>query len=409
MIKKYLVFSILLLVLVTTGLSAQESMTREEFAENLEVSMVVIGAADALYSWWGHVAWIVENTETGASRAYDYGNFSFEQEAFLKNFIMGQMDYLKMASDPERMLRNNVFLNRTITLYTLNAAPLDRLRLLELLENDIRPENRTYRYNLFWDNCSTRIRDRMDILTDSQFSKKYMVPSDKTLRMQLRRFLYSNVFMDWLLNFALSGVTDRTATEWDGMFLPEELGRAVETMMVRDANGNMVPFVSGKTIYNTAVGRPEVADYPPPNWYYGAIAGFVLAALAFLLKGKGETVFSLVFSFIFAVFGSLLFFMSVFTDHNYSYWNMNLLLVNPFMFVIFAFSIRQLVKKSASMRLLRIFWMVIVVGCLLSIILKIVPFFRQDNWETLLLVLLPAIVMSGIPAAGKKLFARRKE
>ena len=409
MIKKYLVFSILLLVLVTTGLSAQESMTREEFAENLKVSMVVIGAADALYSWWGHVAWIVENTETGASRAYDYGNFSFDQDAFLKNFIMGQMDYLKMASNPERMLRNNVFLNRTITIYTLNAKSLDKLRLLELLENDIRPENRTYRYNLFWDNCSTRIRDRMDVLTDEQFSKAYMVSSDKTLRMQLRRFLYSNVFMDWLLNFALSGVTDRVATEWDGMFLPEELGRAVETMMVSDENGNLVPFVSGKTIYNTAEGRPEVADYPPANWYYGLIAGVVLAAAAFLLKGKGKAVFSLVFSFTFGVFGSLLFFMSIFTDHNYSYWNMNLLFVNPFMLVIFAFSIRQLIKKSTSLRSLRICWMVIVAGGLLSIILKLIPFCRQNNWETLLLVLLPAVIMSDLPASVKKLFARRKE
>ena len=405
MIKRQMIFTLLLLTAVISPLFSDDAASREEFVENLEIKIAVIGPADPLYSWWGHVAWIVENTKDGASRFYDYGNFSFEQDAFLRNFIMGRMHYLKLASNPERQLKYNVYLNRSVTIYTLNVKPADKLRLLALLESDIRPENRTYLYNLFWDNCSTRIRDRMDVITDGEFSVEFKVPTDKTLRMQLRRSLYSNVFMDWLLNFALSGITDRTSTEWEGMFLPAELGRGVETMMVRDESGNEIPFVKQKIIYNTAEGRHEIPDYPPANWYYGLISGIILAAAALLLKGKGRDIFSLSLSFIFALFGALLFFLAVFTDHNYSHWNMNLLFVNPFLFVTFAFSIRRLRNKT-SQRSLNICWLVTLAGGLISILLKVIPLCRQNNWETILLVLPPALLLSGVLPILKKRLAK---
>jgi hypothetical protein len=365
-----------------------------DFAEKLEIKLAVIGAADPLYSWWGHIAFIIENKETGNGRFYDYGNFSFEQDSFLQNFIMGRMYYLKMVSNPERQLEYNAYLNRDITVYTLNVKNADKLELLELLEDDILPENRTYLYNLFLDNCSTRIRDRMDVITDNEFSRKYKVSSDKTLRIQLRRFLYSNIPMDLLLNFALSGMTDRQATEYEGMFLPAEMARGVENLQTTDEKGNRVPFVKDKQIYHKAAGRPAVPEYPPPNWQYGLFAGLLLGVIAFFLKGRGRTIFSLIFSFLLAVPGLLLFFMAFFTDHNYTHWNVNLLFINPLLFVTFALSIRQLAIKTdkENYHALRICWIITFAGAILSVLMKIIPLCRQDNWSTLLIVL-PAAVM----------------
>ncbi len=391
-IKKYTSIIIFLLLILCPLVS--ESSDIESLAENLEVRLAVIGAADPLYSWWGHVGFIIENTESGAARYYDYGNFSFEQDSFLKNFIMGKMDYLKMVSDPELQMKYNAYLNRDITIYTLNVRNKNKLELYKLLENDILPENRYYRYNLFFDNCATRIRDRMDVLTDGEFSPKYKSLPSKTLREQIRRSLYSNIAADWLLNFALSGITDKPATEWDGMFLPIELGKNVETMTVINSEGERVPFVKNKEIINIAKGRAEVIDAPPPNWYFGLIAGLLIAAAAFFLKGRARTVLSLIISLIFALPGTLLFFMAFFTDHNYSYYNMNLLFINPFLFVNFAMSIRQLSKKTIETRALMICWMITSAGAVLSIILKIIPACRQDNWESIFLILPFAIILS---------------
>ena len=392
------IFSIILFVFLTFSPAFSESYTKSELesAKQLEIRLAVIGAADPLYSWWGHIAFIIENTETGAAKFYDYGNFSFEQDSFLRNFIMGRMYYLKMASSPERQLKYNAYLNRDITVYTLNVKNADKLDLLQLLENDILPENRVYLYNLFLDNCSTRIRDRMDVITDNSFSKKYMVTSDKTLRVQLRRFLYSNIPMDLLLNFALSGMTDKPVTEYDGMFLPSELARGVENMTVTDADGNKVPFVKNKLIYHESEGRPEVPDYPPPNWQYGLLAGIILGLAALLLKGRARTIYSLILSLLLALLGTLLFFMAFFTDHNYTHWNVNLLFINPLLFVTFALSIRSLKKKVKSVKAVNICWSITVLGALLSVIIKLIPACRQNNWQTLFIVLPAAVIFSGL-------------
>ena len=41
----------------------------------------------------------------------------------------------------------------------LNLNNDEKLKLLSLIEENYRPENRSYRYEFFYDNCSSRIRD----------------------------------------------------------------------------------------------------------------------------------------------------------------------------------------------------------------------------------------------------------
>ena len=221
---------------------------------------------------------------------------------------MGRLYFLKMASSPDRQLQYSVYLNRDVTVYKLNV-PYDReIELYKFLENDILPENRIYLYDHFYDNCATRIRDMMDIITDGEFSERYNVISDKTLRVHLRRFIYSHPFMDWLLNFAMNGSVDRPVSELAGMYLPLELERGVAGMMIHDKNGEPVPFVRDIVVVNRAAGRAEIKAYPPPQWPYGLTFGLVLAAAAWFMKGKGFALFSTLLSFILAVPGTLLFF-----------------------------------------------------------------------------------------------------
>jgi hypothetical protein len=401
------VLTLLLLMILPAFTDSNDDRVQNinESADNMEISLVFIGPADALYSWWGHVALVVTNTQTGRSRYYDYGNFSFEQDSFVQNFVMGRLYFLKMGSEPERQIRYSVYLNRDVTVYKLNVSHEREIELYKFLENDILPENRVYLYDHFYDNCSTRIRDMMDILTEGEFSKTYNVLSDKTLRTQLRRFIYNHPLMDWLLNFAMNGSVDRGVTEFDGMYLPLELERGITKMMIQDEKGQLIPFVREIDIVNKAVNRSEVKAYPPPQWPYGLAIGAVLAIFSRLLiiksekkliKQKGLGAFSAILSFIFAVPGTVLFFMAFFTDHSFAYWNMNLLFVNPFLFVTFVMSLRLIFSNKELLPTLRRCWTITAAGGLLSIILKIIPICRQDNWETILLVILPAAVLSGL-------------
>ncbi|MBI9107481.1 MAG: DUF4105 domain-containing protein [Spirochaetales bacterium] len=370
-----------------------------------DVSIAFIGPADPLYSWWGHVAIIIEDKNTGDARYYDYGNFSFDEDSFINNFTMGRLYFLKKVTRPDPQLRYSAFLNRDVTLYKLNIPEDRKIEMIRFLENDVKPANCIYLYDHFYDNCSTRIRDILNTASGGELAKAAASYSGKTLRQQLRRFTRGSRFMDWLLNFSMKGNVDKPATVWESMFLPKELEAGISTLMVKDENGQEIPFVEGKKIYNQAKGRPEIPDMPPARWPLGFIVGAILAALGGLMLSKAADrtavrrlfgLFSSLISLPLGLAGSLLLFMACFTDHNFTYWNMNLLFINPVMLVTLVFSLRLLFSRRATLKSVNRCWMITAAGAVLAIILKIIPFCRQDNWTSILLVLLPAMVFSGL-------------
>jgi len=391
---------IILLVLLSTAVFSLQ-------AENIpfDISAAFIGPADPIYSWWGHVAIIVEDRRTGAGRYYDYGNFSFDQDSFINNFVMGRLYFEKNVSNPDPQLRYSAYLNRDVTIYKLNIPDDRKIEMIRFLENDVKPENRVYLYDHFYDNCSTRIRDILDAASKGELAKAGAADSGRSLRQQLRRFTYSSPLTDWLLNFALKGNIDQSADVWESMFLPSELEAAISKLMITDSNGQMVPFAAGKTIYSRAEGRPLIPNTPPVRWPRGLIAGAILAAAGYLLLRSAKTspaarrcfaILSALISLVFGLAGTLLLFMAGFTDHSFAYWNQNLLFINPFLLITLAFSVRLLFSRKADLRSVNICWRITAVGALLSIALKIIPFFRQDNWSSLFLILLPAVIFGGL-------------
>jgi hypothetical protein len=395
--KLKLFLLIILLTAVAFSAHAEES--------RWDVSAAFIGPADPIYSWWGHVAIIVEDRSSGAARYYDYGNFSFDQDSFINNFAMGRLYFLKMVSNPDPQLRYSSYLNRDVTIYKLNIPENRKLEMIRYLENDVKPENRIYLYDHFYDNCSTRIRDILNTASGGELARAGAADSGKTIRQQLRRFTYSSPAVDWLLNFAMKGNVDKPASRWESMFLPNALEDGIATLMISDETGGKAPFVSTKKIYNQAEGRTAIPELPPTRFPIGLIAGALLAALGYILLRAAEkktaarrafAVLSSLLSLIFGLAGTLLLFMAIFTDHTFTYWNQNLLFINPFLLVTLVLSIRLIFSKKARIKSVNICWMITAAGAAFSIILKVIPFCRQDNLTSILLLLLPAVVFSGL-------------
>ncbi len=384
--------------------------------EDLFIKLVTVGPGDELYLWWGHTALIVENHRTGESRFYDYGLFSFHRENFFLNFAMGRLIYSVGVSRAESNLKRIAREDRDIRIHTLNFLPKTRTEIAEFLEGNVRPENRDYLYDHYYDNCATRIRDILNTATDGQFKTAALVPGRMTLRQHIRRFTYHAFFRDWLLMFLQSGVIDITITEWDEMFLPSELEKQALAFSYRDDAGIMVPLVAETLIYSAAEDRPPVLDSPPKHWPITLIAGVVLGGLVVFLRlwAKQDCIgLQLLLSFFMGVLGSLLAFMSLFTDHGVTYWNENLFLANPLLLVIFGLLIARIVTKRkagkndslwSSHRLAEGGWTILFGLGLLLIVLKLFPSFHQQNWLTLWALLPLYLSFSRIPRVMTKLF-----
>ncbi|MDR2516318.1 MAG: DUF4105 domain-containing protein [Spirochaetaceae bacterium] len=388
-----------------------------ERGDYLTLKVAVMGPGDAVYFWWGHIALVVEDALTGETRFFDYGLFSFEAEDFYRNFAFGRLYYYCGVSPAEPNYRGYRRTNRDITLYTLDLPAQKKAEILRFVENNTLPENSVYNYHHFRDNCSTRIRDIIDMATDGAFRAAFGgAPGRFTLRGHVRRHTYFNPFFDWFLNFLMGQGIDTPITVWEELFLPGEVGDRIRDFSWRGADGAERRLVSRVEAVNRAEGRPPVLAVPRRQWPRELVFGLFLAAAVLFVRflGRFYPVFTRVFlgvfqalwGLFFGAAGTVLFFMTFFTNHDYTWHNINVIFINPLLFAAVPAGIISASGKSSrgAARVLTLLWSGVFLGGSLTLILRFFPPFYQQNQVTLAMTLPVALVFCAGPAA--RLFAR---
>jgi hypothetical protein len=371
--------------------------------ENLTLKIAVMGPGDELYFWWGHIALVVEDSRAGTSRFFDYGLFSFDNDNFFYNFAFGRLLYSCGVSPTDRNLSVYFDTNRDITVYTLDVPPELRQKVRDFAETNVLPENRDYYYHHFRDNCSTRIRDIIDIATNGQFLEQYgQAPGRFTLRQHVRRHTWFSPAADWFLNFLMGQVIDRPITVWEDMFLPSEVGNRIEEFLYTDNEGVSRKLVSSVEVLNNAIGRPRVLDVPRKQWPRELAFSLVLSAIFgvfFFMQAKkmraGRILAGLsisLTSLFFGIAGILLYFLNLFTNHDYTYQNANMLFCSPLLLAGVPFGLGYAFTKKMSKffiyaLLSRILWLLTVLGIFLSMAIKLLPAFYQQNLTDQMLML----------------------
>ena len=100
----------------------------------------------------------------------------------------------------------------------------------------------------------------------------------------------------------------------------------------------------------------------------------------------------------FGLAGSMLFFMTFFSNHDYTFHNSNILYVNPLLLgavplgIIFGFTKKEK-KRFISARLLKILWIYVLLGGLLTMVIKLFPAYYQQNQVTQAMVLPIALTL----------------
>jgi hypothetical protein len=389
----------------------------QETADRYNVKIVVMGPGDEVYLLWGHLALIVEDRFSGRSSLFNYGIFSFDTENFILNFAMGRLWYSMGITPTGPALDFYKRMNRSVTLYTLDLPPDKKTEMLKYLEWNALPENNGYFYHHFRDNCVTRVIDQVDKALDGQFYARLgPAPGRFTLRGHVRRHTWFVPFWDWFLNFLLGQSIDEPVTVQQEMFLPSEVGAQIAAFVYTDSQGRERPLVSQVENYYEAVARPPVLDAPPRRWpaalALGLAVGLAVAAAAFLtrrhplLRRRVLGLTQALLGLFWGIAGSLLLFMVVFTDHDYTRPNFNLLFANPLLLAAVPLGLTlAFAKKPATAHkaftLARWLWRYVFIAAVCAILLKLIPSIHQDNWATLFL-LMPASLAFATLATQKK-------
>jgi hypothetical protein len=253
--------------------------------------------------------------------------------------------------------------------------------------------------------------------TGGQFKAAFdNVPGRLNIRQHVRRFIWFRPFSDWFLGFMLGQEHDEKITVWDEMFLPVEIARNIVDFTYTGDSGEEYKLVSSVNVFNSAKNRQPILNEPLTTWPFALAAGLIVASLLFRLKTLnkgyprlGRIIWGLTHSLLGLFFGGLgcvLVFGMFFMNNDYFRQNFNLLFVNPLLLVIVPLGFMFAFNKSFRInpeRCLRVLWTCVFIAGSITVLMRVLPFFFQQNQSVQGLVLPIAFVLSCIPDSAYKI------
>jgi len=213
------VLAAMLCVSLPTG---AQSFTIEDM-DSIEIGLVTCSPHDEVYSLYGHSALHVHDLRNDSHLVYNYGVFDFRKPHFVWRFIMGKTDYcLERYSAFERWVRSYTKWGCLVEEQILNLSNTEKLRLFQALEENL---NRypVYRYNYFFDNCSTRPRNIVERCLDGKVSYAARPDYNPTFREIIHACTEGHPWAAFGNDLLLGLRADMKATQREQEFLPANL------------------------------------------------------------------------------------------------------------------------------------------------------------------------------------------
>lgn len=297
------------------------------------ISLLTVSPGSELYSSFGHTAIRVADPAVGQERIYGWGTFDFSTDNFYVKFLRGTLPYQISVTDMYAMQYAYQIEKRSIREQVLDLSPTQRQRLFDVLNENYRPENRTYQYKFYYDNCATRPRDKIaDACGDSLTVPSKAVLTGKSYRDWMNDYLGQHPWSQLGMNLALGTPSDVETTGWQAMYLPDQVHDQLARATLRRADGRVVPLVAQNLTPFEAPGGlrrglPFIFD---PEVVF-AVLGISIAFFTARRYRRGRVdrwLDRLLFGFA-GFWGWFLFLLWVATDHGVTAWNPTLLYLMP--------------------------------------------------------------------------------
>lgn len=336
---------LIIFLLLTYSVSARcEQKTDTLSMDSVRVSLLTCDPIQKVYALYGHTALRIENPSQGLDLVVNYGVFSFDKPFFVLRFMFGLTDY-EMGIEAFSDFRDKyAYYNCAVRQQVLNLTAAEKEDLLRALDENYKPENRVYRYNYFYDNCTTRARNM--IVSHVQGRVVYTGQS-QSANSSYRAMIHAyNENHPWarLGNDMLLGIgADRPTDATQAQFLPDNLRKDFDHAVIVDENGSSRPLVVQSFWALPKVVVPVESEFPlTPTQCALILAAIVLLSTVWeYRKRKNYWLLDLLLLLADGACGFILLAM-VFSEHPTVKLNLQILVLNPLSLLFFFQSVRQL-------------------------------------------------------------------
>jgi hypothetical protein len=336
--------------------------------DRLRISLLTLTPGQELNEAFGHSAIRVIDSNAVTDHVYNYGTFDFDDPNFYLKFVKGQLRYYVNIESFNDFVFYYKQMQRGITEQVLNLTEAEERKIKNVLNENVKEENKYYQYEFFKDNCTTRLRDIIKKNHSPAPILPAVMPSTFTYRNAIHQYLNKGN-MHWSklgIDILLGAKTDAVMTSDEQEFLPDNLMHALDSC----SNTSMV--ASSKQIYPFEEGMSLLSFFKPMFFSFAILLFFMAVHLKKLffgnvkkLSSRNQGFIKFLDYFLFSIvglLGVLLIFMWWGTDHSMTKNNYNLLWASP-LFLVYAFVLH---KKTVVVKKLFFYGGLFLLGVLCS-------------------------------------------
>lgn len=325
-ILKTVLSTIIILIINSTMPVEIHGNTRS--TDSVEVSLLTCSPHDEIYSLYGHTALRYRDLRTREDWAFNYGVFNFKKPFFVLRFTFGITDY-ELGVIPFSIFQQEYRkYGSQVTEQVLNMTSEEKQRVYDALKANYLPENRTYRYNFFYDNCTTRARDMVERCINGNIQ---YAGSDTTVtyREMIHEKTSSHPWAAFGNDLCLGVKADMRTTPREQQFLPENLMRYFEHAIIETADGQRALVKESRTVVEPGVQIvQEGFPFSPKSCAYILLAISIIVIYTEYKRGKIYKSWDVFLMTCSGITGTVVFAL-FFSEHPTTSTNLQILLLNP--------------------------------------------------------------------------------
>lgn len=307
-------------------------LTAVAHAATPTVSVLTFFPGSEIYELEGHTALRV--TDDRGDTTFNWGTFDFLSPGFVYRFVKGETDYMVAAAPTDLFVSHYANSGRRVVEQRLNLSDEQTRELIRLIDTNMRPENRVYRYNYVLDNCATRPLNLIEQASGDSLRIAPHQGSGATFREAMRHYHSAYPWYQFGIDLALGSGIDRRITDREKAFAPVDMMQMLDSALVSDGHGGYIPIVASKAVL--VKGAPGGASLPatpwwltPLFWAYVVLGITTLATWRDFIRHHLSRWFDTVMFGIFGLTGLLLTFLIFVSVHEATSPNWLYLWLNP--------------------------------------------------------------------------------
>lgn len=360
---KYIYVTIFSLLFFFNGINAQKVvLEKTRLSDNSDIYVITCEAGKDIYKLFGHSAVRVQDRDKGLDMIFNYGTFNFNTPNFYMKFTSGRLLYQLGITSFDSFIYPYIYEKINVYSQRLLLSQEKKQEMFDLMMDDYKPENKYYRYNFLYDNCSTRIRDLINRVEGDKIKWGYE-PNGGSYWEYLDKHL---TLVPWIgvgIHIILGEKGNKKVNSFDASFLPENFMQCLKDTKI--GGENIVDKAYPILQYEHRPAEKKYYEYPFWILFLVVIIN-ILLSIRFKMYFRITSIFILLIS---GIIGVVISYLGLFTSHPMTFLNADIIWANPLNMIMVYFLIIGKYPKCV-VKYFNIYMIINLIGLVLWLILS---------------------------------------